>query len=302
MGKYSIGVIAVCISVLVTPVHAAGTAAASFLRLVIDARNVAMGETGAAFADLSAANNNPAGLHHVGQNGLTFTHAAWLADTSFQNITYTQKLSDAGIAVSGTYLGISSIDKYDNTGLKTGGSFAPRDMAVKVLYGRGIGTISAGAAIKYISSSLDDVSAQSVAADLGVMVAPRQSETVLIGVLLENIGTPMKFDKESFSLPVNVRAGVRYQPQGNATLAFDLNQALDEDVIAHVGGEYIFRFARTGALAARAGYKTNTKGYDGLTGLTAGLGFGMGGIGIDYAFVPYGTFDTTHRVSLAYRF
>jgi hypothetical protein len=53
-------------------------------------------------------------------------------------------------------------------------------------------------------------------------------------------------------------------------------------------------------LAIRAGYRTGSD-YDGFSGLRAGLGITWHGIGIDYAYAPYGKLGAAHRVALSYR-
>jgi hypothetical protein len=40
--------------------------------------------------------------------------------------------------------------------------------------------------------------------------------------------------------------------------------------------------------------------YDGLSGLTVGVGFALKGFRVDYAFVPYGDLGNNHRVSVGY--
>jgi len=52
-------------------------------------------------------------------------------------------------------------------------------------------------------------------------------------------------------------------------------------------------------LALRVGYKTNQ---DVGSGITAGIGFKMGKVSIDYGYVPYGDLGNTHRISLGIKF
>ena len=57
-------------------------------------------------------------------------------------------------------------------------------------------------------------------------------------------------------------------------------------------------------LALRVGYQANLADnqIQGLTGLTAGIGVTYEGLGLDYAYLPYGDLDNTHRISLSYKF
>jgi len=52
-------------------------------------------------------------------------------------------------------------------------------------------------------------------------------------------------------------------------------------------------------IALRVGYRTGSD-YDGFSGLRAGLGLSWHGIGVDYAFAPYGRLGASHRIAVAY--
>ncbi|MCI0378607.1 MAG: hypothetical protein L0215_13440, partial [Gemmataceae bacterium] len=56
------------------------------------------------------------------------------------------------------------------------------------------------------------------------------------------------------------------------------------------------------AIALRAGYKWRGQdvGFRGHDGLTAGIGFRIGRLGLDYAYQPFGDLATSHRVALVY--
>jgi hypothetical protein len=65
----------------------------------------------------------------------------------------------------------------------------------------------------------------------------------------------------------------------------------DNDMYACGGVE----FGLSSAIALRAGYRS---GRDIGSGLSAGLGFRLDRVGIDYAYVPYAELGDTHRFSL----
>ena len=71
---------------------------------------------------------------------------------------------------------------------------------------------------------------------------------------------------------------------------------LPESLHVSIGSEYyVVKY-----VVVRAGYKYRSGGNDlgGLDGLSAGLGVNIKSYSLDYAFVPFGEFDSTHRVSL----
>ncbi|MHB9154565.1 MAG: PorV/PorQ family protein [Endomicrobiales bacterium] len=285
--------------------YPAGNASAAFLRLGIGARNTAMGETGAAEAGANAVNWNPAGLTRAEKSEVSFMYAQWLEGIRFQNISFASPRKGGAVGISATYLGVPSTDKYDNTGLKLGDSYQASDLSVSVAYARVMNTLPLGVNVKFVSSQIDGSSASALALDAGLLLNSAlhlQSENITVGLAVQNLGTGMKFNRESFSLPLNLRLGGTYVPKPGITLALDFNKPLDSDLAVNAGAEYTFAVSEGASLAGRAGYRTNTKGQGGLAGLTAGVGVMFGQLGFDYAFVPYGDLDSTHRVSLNYLF
>jgi hypothetical protein len=112
----------------------------------------------------------------------------------------------------------------------------------------------------------------------------------------------MKYDKESFDLPQNLKFGASYSFARNLTLAVDLNKNTEPDVVFNAGTQYVYSFREDISLAARAGYKSNNQALGGMAGFTTGIGFEYASLGFDYAFVPYGDLENTHRISLNYQF
>lgn len=299
--------ILVCLFLFFCPgyAHAAGDAGANFLRLGIGAKNAAMGDTGAVETGANAINWNPAGLNRLERSDIAFTHAQWLDGISFQNVSFAMKHGEGAMGASIVYLGVPSIDKFDNTGVPVSASYAPSDLSFALSYARVLNDLPVGANLKYISSTIDGTSASAIAADVGVLLDSALKLNVpnlSVGLALQNIGTQMKFNKESFSLPLMLRAGAYYAPLSTVALALDISKPVDTDVIGHLGGEYRYAIGQESSVAGRLGYRTNTEGLSGLAGLTTGVGFGYRDLYVDYAFVPYGDLDDTHRVTLGYKF
>ncbi len=116
----------------------------------------------------------------------------------------------------------------------------------------------------------------------------------------------MKFIDEGDPLPMNIKVGCSYnilrRVNSAATLALDVNKPVDNDVRVNFGTEYSRKFGGNILLAGRVGYKTNTKGYEAIDGISAGFGFGFKDYFLDYAFTPYGDLGDTHRVSVIAKF
>jgi hypothetical protein len=70
-----------------------------------------------------------------------------------------------------------------------------------------------------------------------------------------------------------------------------------------VGTEYQLIHTAAWSFDGRMGYNTQTMSdVTGVTGLSVGAGFGLHGLSIDYAFVPYGGLGITNRFSLSAKF
>jgi hypothetical protein len=282
----------------------AGGTAAAFLKVAVGAKNVALGETGAAFRDANAAYWNPAGLTGVTGHSISVMHAVWLEDVSLQNASYAQKVGNGAMAVSASYLGVPEIMKYDNTGMAENSSYRPSDAAIWLSYARQMRGLPLGISIKYIKSDIDGNTASAVAADLGAMLQPYMlaGRELYVGFAVQNIGSKMKFLRNSDPLPFNLKAGAWYDLSKSFGAALDVNKTIDSDPVANGGLQYQYQFEGQTYVAARAGVRTNAKDLGGMAGLTSGIGVGYRGLEIDYAFVPYGDLADTHRFSLRYNF
>jgi len=84
-------------------------------------------------------------------------------------------------------------------------------------------------------------------------------------------------------------------PDKKSLCVLDITIPIDNAVRINTGVEYHL----TPKLSLRTGYNSNN---DIDKGLSAGIGFGTEGLQFDYAFVPYGDVDNTHRASIGRRF
>ncbi len=287
--------------------YAAGTVAAPFLKLTAGARNVAMGEGGVTAGDTASASGgsaNPAGLYSVQKRSLSLMHASWLEGITYQSASYAHAVRGGVLGVSLTYLSMPAIEKYNNNGVKMNESFQSSDMVAGVSWAVPVGEVPFGITGKYIASVIDDARATGIAFDVGIMIDPvffPEKRTLRAGVVLQNIGTPMKFSKESYPLPSCVKAGVSIFPVRPWEIALEADKYLDEDVVGRAGTEYLIALGGDAFIAVRAGYRT-MRGFEENAGITAGAGFGYQGFSFDYAFVPYGELTDTHRVSVTFGF
>ena len=293
--------------VFYTPTYAGsvGTTGAQFLKLGVGARPIGMGGCFVGIADdVNAIAWNPAGLNYLVEREISFMHGVWFEDIYFDYLAYASLNKVFGGRVGGAikYLSMSKIEKIDSMGIKLGESFQPYDLAVILSYARKIMDIPLGINLKFIRSRIDDIEANAFAFDLGG-IYKLVKEKLSIGIVIENIGTKMKFENEADPLPLNMKMGGTYRLIKDLIVGMDVNIPCDNCINGHLGIEYVYKEIKKVQIAGRVGYKTNTiDDIDLLSGLSAGFGFRWQGYGIDYAWVPYGDLGNTHRVSLSARF
>jgi hypothetical protein len=278
-----------------------GTASAQFLKLGVGARAAALGESYVAVSDdATAIYWNPAGLNNVGGRELSVMHAVWFEDIFYDWASYVQDCKLGGkIGVGVQYLSYGSITETDSTGLE-GTDFTPYDIAAILSYAREINGISLGVNIKYISSKIEDESAWAVAADVGSIY--KMCDKLSLGLVVQNIGTKMKYIDEEEDLPLNIKAGVAYKLMESLLVTADVNAPADGEIIMSGGGEYCHSVNENLSASVRAGYNTRNKDTGDLNGIAAGAGIKYQKYNLDYAYAPYGDLGNTHRVSLGVKF
>ncbi|MDD5210731.1 MAG: hypothetical protein PHV36_15195, partial [Elusimicrobiales bacterium] len=102
------------------------------------------------------------------------------------------------------------------------------------------------------------------------------------------------FEEESDPLPVNIRAGMLYRAAADLNLVAEINEYLqDEKFYPSFGAEYWLR----DAFALRGGYKFgyDTANLGAEAGLSLGFGIKVSGLGVDYAYLPFGELGNIHR-------
>lgn len=286
----------------------AGTAGAGFLKLAVGPRAVGMGESQTAVAeDAYAAYWNPAGLALVPFPQIAATYNRSFAGVNHQYLSLAWPLRPGStLNLNFTRLGVEALDGFDAQGTRTG-AVAAGAQALGVGYGRTLAgdgeehpQLSAGLGLKGVRENLAGASAQTVAADLGLLAVWRPSSSNAewrLGFSALNLGPGLKFDAEQAPLPTAYRLGLawRVRPRGDVlTLSADPVLSRDEATFVAFGAEYaVWR-----VLALRLGYRT---GQDIGMGFRGGVGFKLKAVEIDYAIAPFGELGAMHRMGLTVR-
>jgi len=281
----------------------AGTTAAPFLKVAMSPRALAMGGAFGPLADDSGAVFvNPAGLAQSETTEVALDFTTYLQDAKMGNLSYSGSAGGKRFGFGATFVTVGGIERRgltDSAGaVPELGSFGANDMAFTLAYARkdfakeSITGLDAGLSAKFIRSSIDDKSAFAAAVDAGAIY--HASPKVNFSLALQNLGTKMKFVDKSDPLPINLRAGMLYRPSAGLNLAAEVNEYLqDEKFYPSFGAEYWLR----DALAIRGGYKFgyDTANLGAQAGLSLGFGIKVAGLGVDYAYLPFGDLGNVHR-------
>jgi len=269
-----------------------------------------MGESQVAVADDAyAAFWNPAGLAALESAELALSHNKSFmgVDQQYFSMAYPLRYGST-LNLNLTRMSISPLQGYDAQGTKTG-QVTAGDYALGLAYGRALlkdeaqqPMLSAGLNLKGVKENLDTASAQTLAADMGVIYYLRPQRRTgraewRFGLAARNLGPGLKFDEERFDLPTIYQLGAAWQsrPYGDLlTLSLDHVFSRDEGYHLAGGAEYVVHRL----LAFRLGYRT---GQDIGLGLRAGVGFKLKRMEVDYAFAGFGDLGEMHRVGLSLR-
>lgn len=315
----------------------AGTAAAQFLKIGIGARASAMGESFAAVSnDFTALYWNPAGITNINTITMGASHNQWFAEIYHNFAGIVVPLSDSdvlGISAVSLSTGeqeVTTVEQPDGTGV----FYDVSDIAIGLSYARALtDRFSVGLTVKYIQQNMYNVSAQTVALDLGTYLRTG-FHNLVIAMSVSNFGGNLQLDgrdliaivdinknisgeynpdallkTEAYPLPLNFRVGIAMDLIGGIdpvvhsnlyrfTLALDGNHPNDNNERLNLGGE----FAWDEIFFARLGYKINYDVEKWTFGAGVKVNTGSQEISFDYALVDYYDLGSVSRFSFEIRF
>jgi len=274
-----------------------GTSAADYLKLCGGVRAAGMGEAFVAVADDSSAIYwNPAGMALFRSNEISSMYTSWFQGISLTNVSGVGWILGNRVGLSVTYLDMGVIEETTMAQpAGTGRKFTPNDTIVTFSHARKmLPGISVGASLKVINDTIDRSTVAGCALDCGVIFRT-PVKGLNAGLVVKNLGS-LGADNP---LPFSTRMGMAYYFYNNKSLllACDINIPNDDLVTLHTGVE----FSVTDFLYLRFGINSRNEEMAGGN-LSAGLGFSWDGLGIDYAYAPYGDLGEVHRASISIRF
>jgi TolB-like protein len=255
-----------------------------------------MGEAFTAVADdASAVLGNPGGLGRIAHLDAVAQYETG-GDGISRNVGAVALPAGPGVVGLGVAaFSAGSYDERDANGVLAGSKTA-MDIAGTLGYGfahpESLGLPGwTGVAVEFVSQGMGG---STVAGSLG-SVLPLGGGLDL-GLALQHLGAKAA----GFGLPSSFSAGLACAFAGTVRVAGEARIGL-ADKVNDVGAGA--EWAPIPRVALRAGYRRplSDQGWQGLTGLTAGVGLRLGNLVLDYAFQPYGELATSHIVSLSWR-
>ena len=284
-----------------TAASGTGTTGAQFLRLGAGARPIAMGGAFTAVADdANGPQYNPAGSAWVRNKEAMASYIDYLEGIKYGYIGYLQPLNaNSTLGLAYGYLDSGAIDRTDVAGSAIGTFSSTQSLGI-LTYARSFGDkFALGTNLKLFQQIIEDEKAGGYAFDLGTQYKVRPQ--FVLGLAVQNIGPGVTFVKEKDPLPVTIKLGALYMfMEDTLNISGDAKYQPKENskISENVGAEYWV----SRNLALRIGYDTaSISDIENFTGVSAGMGFKISGLTLNYAWMPYGILGDTHRISLGFK-
>jgi hypothetical protein len=312
-----------------------GTTAASFLKIGVGSRGLAMGGAFVSQAeDASGLYWNPAATANVGRVQALYSHFDYILDITYDFGGVILPLS--GVGTLGAYFGFMGMGEIERTTVEspdgTGEKVTASSFVVGVSYAAGLtDRFSLGASAKYINEGIWHSKADGFAFDIGVLYRTF-FKNIRIGMSISNFGGAMQMDgrdmlvqhdisepiagnnpninahldTDEFPLPILFRVGLSSNitrdllgmEEHDWIVAVDAIHPNDNKEYLNVGTE-VALFDKL--ISFRTGYReVLLEEREG--GLSFGVGVGLnverGRVAIDYANVPIGRLGRHHVLTV----
>ena len=236
--------------------------------------------------DYSAIFYNPAGLKYAAtQAGATFYRPF---NNDFQTVSAVSGSYESSIGSFGIGYQVMNVEYYD-INLTSEQKFS---LGHSFYLNKDINTeISLGYSANLYSLSYHELGEESkIGINAGVIAVLHQRTK--IGFMLTNINKPEMGKNQKHEIPQMLAVGLSYIPYQGVITAIDLKKNWDGDTELRTGVEVeIYP-----AFILRMGIRNNPASY------SAGVGFKVMGINLDYAINTHAKLSLTHHVALGYKF
>ncbi len=278
----------------------AGTTAGGFLAAAPGASASGMAGTALALAaDLGAAALNPASLGRLTGLALAFSHSEMPDGSRHEWVSVAGGLGPLRTrwALSGLYAGQGTFEGRDASNQPTG-NFNASSFAVGAALAQPLGRLaSLGFGAKLVGENLGPVTGAGVAFDAGLIA---HAGPVGLGASARNFGGTLSYGGVRYGLPLDYGVGASYEHPSGLRAEVDAHFPVDYYNDVRVGLEYQWRER----VALRTGYRRelgSDAATEALNGPSFGLGAGLAGVWLDYAYLPAVAGETEQRIGLSLR-
>jgi hypothetical protein len=276
----------------------------AFLQVPAGARAAAMGGAYMAVAQgAEAAFWNPAGLADFTGTQLTATHTETYEHLRHEQVAVAGRLFGGGMAASLRAMYSEPIPERDDLGNLIG-AFGSHDLEFLLGYGRTIAGVQMGVTAQHVRERVADLAAGTWAFGAGAAWGVPLLAGARASVSVHNVGGSAHYtitgvQGQAVPLPTTLAAGLAWSRPAfrglDGRLSLEAHATRGRPGLFAIGGELE---APVGA-SLRAGVRAG----DDVASWSLGAGWRMGGLSVDYAFVPSKlALDDTHRFSLGARF
>lgn len=320
-----------------------GTSAAQFLGIGVGPKAIAMGSAYVASRDdATLLYWNPGAFAQAGRSQVAFSNTDWLVGTKFRWFGGMYNIDgENAVGLSFTQLDygeeeVTTVEQPDGNGER----WSANDLAIAVSYSRNLtDRFSMGGSVKYITQSIWNETASTVAFDIGLLFITGFND-MRLGVSMTNFGGDLRLEgrdllqkvdidpnnsgsnkdlvgtlkTEPWALPLAFRVGVAMDVVRDddirLTLAADAIRPTDAEESLNLGGEFGWRdavFLRAGFKSAVGGGTRLSSREDVQEGLTLGAGLkyreeGVATVEVHYAFSDFGVFGNLNTICVAIGF
>ncbi len=186
-----------------------GTTGFAWLKASSDAEISAAGETMAARGGPSGILVHPAAIADVTSGTVKMSYVDHFVDTQYGTVGYATRRGDRCMGFRMTYVNYGDFVRTDESGTRTG-SFSAGDIGFSFNTGKSVrDDLKVGATVSYLTSKIEDYTAQAFTADLGAIYTP-PFEGLTVGAVLMNLGKVYhEYSDASVKLPVYLTVGAR---------------------------------------------------------------------------------------------
>ena len=280
------------------------------LTLPTSTRSLGLGDaTVASISDEWSLFASPAQLAKATRFGAAVASEAYIASTQLSAAAVTFPAWRGTIGIGATMLDYGSVKEIvapavGVDGAETGRNVSAQDVAFEIGYARTLPWIAglrSGITVEMMRTSVADLSADGVAASLGVAWTSHRGWD--LAAAYQHVGTTMKLGATSGSLPeiwrVGVAAPVQHFQRATLRPMAEL-RGVRGDLSATAAAELLWPGVRGAEFVARAGY-TVRDGSDDRWPVALGAGVVMGRFSVDYAMERFRRIDqVTHRIGIRF--